>query len=88
MFDDQRLPEMLFRYRARNFPATLDSDERQRWDEYRRQKFHDPARGIRTLNQVSAQIEQLRTDPNITGTQLAVLDELEKYLAQPEFSSS
>lgn len=86
-YDDARIPEMLFRYRARNFPATLSSEERQRWDEYRRQKFQDPACGIRTLNQVSAQIEELRTDPNITGAQLAVLDELEKYLQQPEFAS-
>jgi exodeoxyribonuclease-1 len=86
-YDDARIPELLFRYRARNFPATLSSKERQRWDEYRRQKFQDPARGIRTLNQVSAQVEALRIEPNITGAQLAVLDELEKYLQQPEFSS-
>ena len=85
-YDDARIPEMLFRYRARNFPATLDSEERQRWEEYRRQKFRDPACGTRTLNQVNAQIEALRTDPNITGTQLAVLDELEKYLQQLAFS--
>jgi exodeoxyribonuclease-1 len=86
-YDDTRIPEMLFRYRARNFPATLGGEERQRWDQHRRQKFHDPASGIRTLNQVSAQIGELRTDPKITGAQLAVLDELEKYLQQPEFSS-
>jgi len=30
-FDDQRLPEMLFRYRARNYPNTLNSAENQRW---------------------------------------------------------
>ncbi|MDO8909172.1 MAG: exodeoxyribonuclease I [Pseudohongiella sp.] len=28
---DPRLPEMLFRYRARNFPATLSAEELQRW---------------------------------------------------------
>ena len=26
-FDDKRLPEMLFRYRARNYPETLNADE-------------------------------------------------------------
>lgn len=30
-FTDQRLPELLFRYRARNFPETLSEQERQRW---------------------------------------------------------
>lgn len=30
-FQDPRLPEMLFRYRARNHPATLSVEEQQRW---------------------------------------------------------
>ena len=34
-FQDRRLPEMLFRYRARNYPETLDRDELQRWHEQR-----------------------------------------------------
>jgi exodeoxyribonuclease-1 len=87
-FDDDRIPEMLFRYRARNFPETLSSDEQQQWDEYRKQKFSDPAYGIRTLNQVQASIEELRIAPDTTGLQLAVLDELEKYLSQPEIVTS
>jgi len=81
-FDDNRIPEMLLRYRARNYPETLSSNERQQWDEYRKQKFSDPAYGIRTLNQVKASIEELRIAPDTTGHQLAVLDELEKYLQQ------
>ena len=86
-YDDERLPEMLFRYRARNFPETLDAEERQQWDDYRRQRLTDPAGGVRTLNQVKAGIEALRTAPETTGSQLAVLDELENYLQQPNFSS-
>jgi exodeoxyribonuclease I len=31
---DPRLPELLFRYRARNWPHTLDLGEQQRWREY------------------------------------------------------
>ena len=84
-FDDERIPEMLFRYRARNYPETLSSEEKQQWNEYRKQKFNDPACGNRTLNQVKARIDELRIDPNVTGNQLAVLDELEKYLQQPGF---
>ncbi len=30
-FDDPRLPELLFRYRGRNYPHTLNSDELERW---------------------------------------------------------
>ncbi len=33
-FDDARLPEMLFRYRARNYPETLNANETQRWQAY------------------------------------------------------
>jgi exodeoxyribonuclease-1 len=33
-FADRRLPEMLFRYRARNYPETLDAEELQRWNEF------------------------------------------------------
>lgn len=33
-FTDSRLPEMLFRYRARNYPETLTTDERIRWNEF------------------------------------------------------
>ncbi len=33
-FEDKRLDEMLFRYRARNFPETLSGQERSLWQEY------------------------------------------------------
>jgi len=34
VFEDKRLPEMLFRYRARNFPETLSADEQADWKEF------------------------------------------------------
>ncbi len=40
-FEDKRLDEMLFRYRARNFPQTLSADEITRWNEYRLYRFAD-----------------------------------------------
>jgi exodeoxyribonuclease-1 len=36
---DPRYPELLFRYRARNWPESLSDEERQRWDEYRRRRL-------------------------------------------------
>lgn len=38
-FRDARLPEMLFRYRARNYPQTLSADEVVRWNEFRLARF-------------------------------------------------
>lgn len=45
MFDDQRLPELLFRYRARNFPETLEAHEQQRWRAFCAQRLSDPRMG-------------------------------------------
>lgn len=40
-FRDPRMEELLFRYRARNWPGTLDDTERDRWNDYRRQRLAD-----------------------------------------------
>ncbi|WP_248918880.1 exodeoxyribonuclease I [Pseudomonas entomophila] len=45
MFDDTRLPELLFRYRARNFADTLDEQELARWHGFCRQRLSDPKWG-------------------------------------------
>ncbi len=38
-FEDPRINEMLFRYRARNYPETLDADEAAQWNAYRKSRF-------------------------------------------------
>lgn len=38
-FADERLAELLFRYKARQFPSSLSEDEQQRWEEYRSEKI-------------------------------------------------
>lgn len=38
-FRDARLTEMLFRYRARSYPETLNSNELEQWNEYRKEKL-------------------------------------------------
>ena len=66
-FEDPRLPEMLFRYRARNWPQTLSQTERNRWDEYRRDRVTNPDAdcGI-TLVEYQKQLAQMvvRSDMN------------------------
>ncbi|NEX21177.1 exodeoxyribonuclease I [Thiorhodococcus mannitoliphagus] len=44
-FEDARLPEMLFRYRARNWPDTLTAEERQDWDAFRLARLTEPDGG-------------------------------------------
>ena len=38
-FADKRIEKLLFNYRARNFPGTLDENEQQRWLQHRRNVF-------------------------------------------------
>jgi exodeoxyribonuclease-1 len=37
-FEDARLPDLLFRYRARNFPDSLSAEEREEWLQFCREK--------------------------------------------------
>ncbi|CDG97602.1 exodeoxyribonuclease I [Xenorhabdus bovienii] len=53
-FQDPRIKTLLFRYRARNYPATLDYDEQQRWLYYRREILTQES-----ISQYLATIEQL-----------------------------
>ena len=78
-FDDSRLKEMLFRFRARNYLATLNEQERQQWDEYRHDKFNNPATSHRTMNQFLAEIESIQQAPDTIGSQLVLLEELLAY---------
>ena len=40
---DPRLKALLFRYQARNWPETLDAEQRRAWDAWRRDRFHASA---------------------------------------------
>jgi len=51
-FQDSRLPELLFRYRARHFPATLSCEEQQRWQQLRQQRLGDVAGYCQQLDEL------------------------------------
>lgn len=78
-FDDSRLDEMLFRYRARNYAETLNETERARWNSYRQDKFSNPASSHRTMNQFFAEIEAIQQAPETIGSQLVLLESLIEY---------
>jgi exodeoxyribonuclease-1 len=58
-FDDARLEELLFRYRARNFPQTLDEVEQARWQQHRRERLLEGAHGGLTLAAYFERIDTL-----------------------------
>ena len=76
-FDDARLPEMLFRYRARNWPETLNGDERNRWDAFRRDRLTRKDGGASiTLDQYRARLARLMVEPGMGHAQREILSEL------------
>lgn len=58
-FADPRLEELVFRYRARNFPETLDEAEQQRWLEHRHARLLEDAGGGLTLPAFFERIDEL-----------------------------
>lgn len=82
MFDDARLPEMLFRYRARNWPDTLSREERQRWDTYRKQRLTGKDAGSSiTLDDFGRQLAQIMVDPALGEREKAILSQLADWPA-------
>ncbi len=79
-FRDARLPELLFRYRARNWPDSLLPAERERWNTYRRQRLDmDSGLSESTLAQFNDEIARLRIAHADDGGKLALLDRLQAW---------
>ncbi len=78
-FSDPRYPELLFRYRARNWPESLTSAEQPIWDSYRRKRLERDA-GLSEYDFTSyfATIATLRASHGI-GESQAWLDALEAW---------
>ena len=89
-FDDERLDELFFRYRARNFPHTLSEPELARWREHCHARLHDGAHGLPTLAQYFERIDALGeslADDDERGQE--ILGALYEYAEQlAEFSAA
>jgi exodeoxyribonuclease I len=77
-FADNRLPELLFRYRARNFPNTLSAEEQSHWQEFCQLRRHSGDDGGPTVEQCLERIAALR--PEQDTDKQAVLDALASYV--------
>jgi exodeoxyribonuclease-1 len=74
---DSRLPEMLFRYRARNYPQTLNADEQLRWKAFcaGRLTGREVGAGI-LLDDYCKRLEELQRDSNV---KTEIINALEAY---------
>jgi len=83
-FVDKRLPEMLFRYRARNYPKTLGTDEQAQWLKHCRARLVDGESGHFTFTDFHAEIEQVRAQMSADDPRIKLLDEVSAFGAELE----
>ncbi|MGD2081397.1 MAG: exodeoxyribonuclease I [Chromatiales bacterium] len=77
-FEDARLPGLLFRYRARNFPDTLGAAERERWRAHCRTGLTGGIDGVAGLDAYLASLEDLRSGAQ-GERDVRILDALEAH---------
>jgi exodeoxyribonuclease I len=83
VFQDPRLAEMLFRYRARNYPHTLTHAELGQWEEFRFARLTEPgAGGSICMEEYQLLIEQKLADPALLPEHRDILMHLLAYADQ------
>lgn len=85
-FDDERLGELVFRYRARNFAETLSPEDAERWEAHRAARLLEGEGGARNVDALFAEIDVLAETADAKGQ--VVLEALYEYaeMIAPEMS--
>lgn len=78
-FEDKRLPEMLFRYRARNYPETLNDNEQAQWMEHCRDRLLSGDSGYLNFEGFFAELEQIRTEQELDDDKARIMDHVEEF---------
>ncbi|MHB8951005.1 MAG: exodeoxyribonuclease I [Rhodoferax sp.] len=76
-FDDARLLELFWRYRARNFPQSLSTQEQARWEAHRSARLFDGEGGALTIERLFEELDQLAESADERGE--AILGALYDY---------
>jgi len=79
-FNDPRLGELLWRYRARNFPQSLSEQEAQQWEAHRVARLLQGEGGARTLQGLFDEMDTLAETADERGE--AILGALYDYAEQ------
>ena len=80
VFEDARLDDMLFRYRARNFPESLSAEELQQWHEFRYYRLTDPEADVSiSMEEFLETTQTLLNDEACSERDRTILEELQDY---------
>ncbi|MEY2953560.1 MAG: hypothetical protein RLZZ401_1647 [Pseudomonadota bacterium] len=69
-FEDGRLGELVWRYRARSFPQTLSPEDQARWTQLCRSRLIEGAAGARTVQALFDQIDELSESTDERGNEV------------------
>jgi exodeoxyribonuclease-1 len=79
-FEDSRVAEMLFRYRARNFPESLNTEEEKIWKEFCKNKLlGEQETSSISLEDYSSKLVELRESYSGQSDKLELIDDMETY---------
>ncbi|MBA3582441.1 MAG: exodeoxyribonuclease I [Gammaproteobacteria bacterium] len=83
-FEDARLFELFFRYRARNYPDTLNTEEQQRWQQYCAEKLLDKKNGdgLSALEAYQKTLAELQIQYDKDSRAQTILKALQTYPQQ------
>jgi exodeoxyribonuclease-1 len=81
IYQDKRLPELLFRYRARNYFDTLSAEERLEWQEFRQRRLNDPDMPM-DLRRFAETLTQLEMSGELNAGQQSTIAQLKLYLEE------
>ena len=70
---------MLFRYKARNFPSSLNEEEQDKWENYRAAKLLDESSQYITFKTYFERIQEISNSETVTTRDLNILEDLKYY---------
>ena len=79
VFRDKRLQEMLWRYKARNFPSSLSAVEQSLWQEFCHDRLLRGDDGVLSVTQLQERIRQLDAAEPLNKEKKIVLQQLYRY---------
>jgi exodeoxyribonuclease I len=83
VFADERLNNLVFLYRARNYPASLNHAEQQKWQRYRTDKLmHGLDKPNLTMEEFSLALENLAHEHGSDEKKMNILKSLYLYLQE------
>lgn len=79
VFQDKRLQEMLWRYKARNFPGSLNATEKAQWQEFCRNRLLYGEEGVLSVAQLQEAVRRIDETQELNKEKKIVLQQLYRY---------